>query len=465
MKLDYKPHPAQKKIHRALQPYLSGNVVMVVAGRRFGKTILGIIEIIKRALSMPGSRIWYIAFTKQQAYDVAWRLMLYPRVDKDGKLHPPFLPDTYIKKQRDDRHYIELTNGSLIEFKGVQDELFMLGAYLHFVVFDEFPAIPATVWFDIVRPMLIDFRGDALFTGTIPDPKVHYITKDFIDMYEEKLFSANGKKTAFNFTSFDNPYTNHKEIRAQIADLEKKGRAQEAKRLYYGKYTREYGLVFPTFNYEKHTVIPRDIPGNWLKVNAVDPHPQKPICGLWAAIDPRNHLWFYREKEFSDSVKKVRTVYETGHDIIEIENDAKERVKARLIDPTFAKIDQNVLGQKSVKRLFEECGLMFREASRDFNTFFHLFTDRLAEEPEPTIHILRTLPNLIRQISNYSWESWASLRARQEKGEKDRPKKVDDDFVDCAKYIINSNIRYVDPSAIKRFQSKLKQRWASGQIS
>jgi len=459
VKSDFVPHESQRKIHEALWPPLKGLIVMAICGRRFGKTVLAVIEIIKRAIEIPGSRIWYLGPTKDQAYRIAWRLLLYPRTDKNGKKLPPYLPPSEIKKTREDKHYVELKNGSLIEFNGVMEELHLLGTGLHFVVFDEFPTISFSAWEDTVRPMLSDFNGDAFFIGSVPDPKIHQITIPFLDMYEQILFGEpNGYARAFNFSSFDNPYVDHNRMNRDIEDLKRKGRENDALRTYYGKYSREFGLVFPKFTYDQHTVVPFEIPGDWARAMAVDPHPQRPINGLWMAVDPRGHKWFYREREFTIEGRPM-TVPESALEIMRLETFHKEKIKVRVIDPSFAKIDQNVLGSKSVHNLYREYGIYFREANRDFNSFFNMFTDMLVDQPEPTVHFFRNCIGTIRQFQNYTWDSWASQRAREERGAKDRPKKVDDDYVDCAKMLINSDVRPENPLEYKAFRDRLNERW------
>jgi len=449
MKIDYTPHASQRLIHDALSKVCSGLVVMVIAGRRFGKTILACLEIIKRAIEIPNARIWYVAPTKDQAFRIAWKVML------------KYLPPELIAKKREDRHSIELVNGSIIEFLGVQDQVWLLGVGLHFVVLDEFPTIPYTVWYDVIRPMLADYNGDALFIGSVPDPKVHAISSEFIEMYEDLLAAAGmgGKRMAFSFPSTDNPFINHEKIARDIEDMKRKGREGDIKRIYFGGYTREYGLVFPGFNYDLHTVEPFEIPDTWMRIMAVDPHPQKPIHGLWMAQDPNREWYFYRERRFvQDGSDSPLTVQESGAQMRLLEG--KEKVRLRLIDPTFAKLEQKVLGQKSVVQQYAAIGLYFKEGNRDFMTFFNEITDRFRALPHPTIHILRSCPGLIRQVQSYMWDSWASVRAREEKGAKDRPKAINDDFVSCMKYLANTHVPGVDPDKV-RFQlaGLNKRRW------
>jgi hypothetical protein len=406
-------------------------------------TTLAINEIIKIALEYPGCRIWYVALTKDQAYGIAWRLMLYPRLNKaTGRLEEPYLNQDYIKKSREDKHYIEFSNGSLVEFKGVQDELFLLGHGLEFVVLDEFPGIPWTVWEDTISPMLIDSNGNALFIGSVPDPKVHNITTEFIDWYESVYFGLPRKKEkAFNFSSFENPYIDHNALKKQIERDERRGRPQDAQRKFYGKYTREFGLVFPKFNKEMHTVEPIPLPTDGVKIFGLDPHPQKPVCGIWGLRDYKDEWWIYREREFIEGSGRPMTYKEIAYEILRLEGEKKEKINLRLMDPTFGKVEQNIFGGENLFKMFRNLGLFFREGNRDRMVFWQQLTDRLVDFPHPTFHVFRSCPHTIRQISNLRWDSWASPRARAEKGPKDRWKKVDDDFVDCTKFILNSNVK------------------------
>lgn len=457
----YVPHKNQIEIHQALRPFCVGNIVMVIAGRRFGKSVLAVNEMAKRAIEIEGARIWYLAPTKEQAFMIAWRLMLHPTFH-DGIKFPPYLPPESIHKIREDKHYIELKNGGLIEFKGTQDEVFLLGAGLHFVVFDEFPTIPWTVWYDTIKPMLADYNGDALFIGTIPDPKVHYITKEFVEMYESVLMNPGPHQKAFNYTSFSNPHINSQKIKNDIADLNKKGRSADAQRLYFGKYTREFGKVFSNFIYSHHTVEPFEVNQTWTRIMAVDPHANKPIVAVWAAIDPRGHHWIYREMEFKYDDGRPMTVDEAAHEMTEIEAAAGEQISARLIDPTFAKMEQRIIGAKSVRDMFRDCGLFFREADRAFMPFYNTFKDMLVTVPDPMVHIFRSCPQTIQQIETMMWDSWASAKARNEKGAKDKPRDTNNDFSDCLKYIVNAHYRPISRENIKAAREQLLQRWETG---
>ena len=69
--IDYDPREAQMAIHNAVDNY---RFVVVVAHRRFGKTVAAINEAIRAAINcqLERPRIGYIAPTYSQAKRVAW---------------------------------------------------------------------------------------------------------------------------------------------------------------------------------------------------------------------------------------------------------------------------------------------------------------------------------------------------------------------------------------------------------
>jgi hypothetical protein len=286
-------------------------------------------------------------------------------------------------------------------------------------------------------------------------------------MYEEYLYNPTKVKVSFNFTSKDNPHISHDKIDDDIKDLERKGRIADAKRLYQGTYSKGAGKLWPHFDMNKHTCEPIDIPKSWPKLMAIDPHPQRPYVALWCALDYNQppHYWFYREHEFKSHDGRTLTIPETVNEILLLENAAEERILRRFIDPTYAKIQQRTMveHQSSVQDMLRECGLFCIEANRDFNFFYNQFGDMLADDP-PSVHIFRTLPNLVRQINNAAWDTYASSRQRAERGAKDKPKKKDDDYRDCMKYIVNANIKPPNWKKIGEFRDNLHTKWAEKRI-
>ena len=129
---------------------------VLVAGRRFGKSYLSCIELIKAAIKRPGETYFYCAPTYRMAKDIAWKEI------------KRLVPREWIKSKNETDLKIELINDSLIELKGTENAMALRGRSLAGVVLDEAAFMDAEVWFEVIRPALADKQGWALFIST-PD--------------------------------------------------------------------------------------------------------------------------------------------------------------------------------------------------------------------------------------------------------------------------------------------------------
>lgn len=141
------PHPAQ---HAILTDDTRFRVV--ACSRRFGKTTLGMIAIVYRALR--GQRCWWLAPTHAQGQDV-WRGI------KDATRD--LAPIMYVNNSQ---RRMEFPGGGVIEIKTANNPANLRGAGLDFVVLDEAAFISDNVWSEVVRPMLATTDGAALFLST-----------------------------------------------------------------------------------------------------------------------------------------------------------------------------------------------------------------------------------------------------------------------------------------------------------
>ena len=128
---------------------------VLVAGRRFGKSYLSCVELVRGAIERPGET-FFIAPTYRMAKDIAWRAL------------KKLVPKVWIHSKNETDLKIELINGSTIELKGTENAMALRGAGLSGVVLDEAAFMDAEVWFEVIRPALADKEGWALFIST-PD--------------------------------------------------------------------------------------------------------------------------------------------------------------------------------------------------------------------------------------------------------------------------------------------------------
>ena len=76
---------------------------VLVAGRRFGKSYLSCVELLRGAINRPGETFFYCAPTYRMAKDIAWRAL------------KKLVPKVWIKRKNETDLRIELINGSMIE--------------------------------------------------------------------------------------------------------------------------------------------------------------------------------------------------------------------------------------------------------------------------------------------------------------------------------------------------------------
>ena len=139
---------------------------VLVAGRRFGKSYLSCIELLRGAINRPGEVYFYCAPTYRMAKDIAWKEL------------KKLVPKVWVKAKNETDLRLDLINGSSIELKGTENAMALRGRSLAGVVLDEAGFMDRDVWAEVIRPALADKQGWALFIST-PDGTASW----FYDMW------------------------------------------------------------------------------------------------------------------------------------------------------------------------------------------------------------------------------------------------------------------------------------------
>jgi hypothetical protein len=184
---------------------------LLVAGRRFGKTYLAQTELL-RAASGPGRIAWYVAPTYKQAKRIAWNSL--------KEMSRPF----WAGRPSETDLRIELASGGTVALRGADAYDSLRGEGLDFVVLDEFASMAPEAWSSVLRPMLADRMGEALFIGT-PQGFNH-----FYDLYTEA--AARPDWAVFRFTTEEGG-------NVQRAELESAAREMDA-RLYQQEFRASF---------------------------------------------------------------------------------------------------------------------------------------------------------------------------------------------------------------------------------
>ena len=133
----------------------------MVCHRRAGKTVACINDLLRRALTTERDdwRGAYIAPYYGQAKDVAWGYL---------KKYAGVVPGVQFSEVE---LRADFANGSRIRLYGADNaDVRLRGIYLDDVVLDEYADFAPSLWGEVIRPLLADRQGRAVFIGT---PKGH----------------------------------------------------------------------------------------------------------------------------------------------------------------------------------------------------------------------------------------------------------------------------------------------------
>lgn len=232
-----KVHKGQKTVLRDPRRYR-----VIVAGRRWGKTQIAKISLIKAAASKSAQKVWYVAPTYQMARDILWDDL------KES------IPRAWITKNgiNESRMTIKLVNGSKIFLKGADKPDSLRGVGIHFLVIDEAQDIKQDTWSKVLRPTLSTTGGRVLFIGT---PKAfNWLYEIYIKGQRgEKYLTPKGKLVtnpwhSWQFPTITSPFIPRQEIEDAKRDMDPKSFAQE----FEASFETMSGRVYYAFDRHKH---------------------------------------------------------------------------------------------------------------------------------------------------------------------------------------------------------------------
>lgn len=220
------PKPLPHQLPVLLSP---ARFKVVVCGRRWGKTATGLMATIKGhgprqgcfRGARDGGRIWWVAPTYKQAKEVIW-----PDLKKASQM-------AWTKKSEVDLS-VEFPGGGSVTVKSAENPDALRGSGLDGVVLDEAAFISEQVWTEVLRPMLVDRGGWAMFITT-PNG-CNWFHKLFTDAGSGDGWQRWQKPTK------ENPVINQAEL--------ERIKAKESPRVFVQEYeavfTSEEGALFPS---------------------------------------------------------------------------------------------------------------------------------------------------------------------------------------------------------------------------
>lgn len=412
--VNYEPSPKQRLIHQDQHRFK-----IVAAGRRFGKTTLAINELLRQALSHPSvqgrppQRSWYICDTYRHAYMIAWHLFL------------SYCPKEIIESKNIQDLMITLTNGHIVEFKGSEDPDKLRGVSLVFVVLDEYGQMSPNVWWDVIRPSLMDQRGTAMFIGTpSADGSPH-----FHDMYKLGMTGDPNYKSWLCFTT-DNPLP---EIQRDAGEAKRELPEDIYKREFEADFDVSNDLIYDNFKLPSHTCPTYEPMPEDFVVGSIDPGLQNATAALLTAWKPNT----VKGVVFREYYKKGQLATDAAMGIKEMSQDCK--VAYWIIDRASIKREQS--SGITVFKKFEEIIKPLRCANNDPGTvwagidevkkLFH----KDEKTGEPKLKISTRCEKTLWEIQRYTRYKH---RWHVDKNEEERPRKLNDHAMDAMRNMVYS---------------------------
>lgn len=227
-------HPKQMEVYLNRSRFR-----VVVAGRRWGKTALSRVLIIKHA-QRARQKIWYVAPTYRMAKQIMWNDLLEA------------IPKKWVRKVNETTLTITLVNGSRIELKGADKADSLRGVGIHFLVLDEFQDMSEETWTQVLRPTLADTGGHAIFIGT---PKAYNYLYELYKLGTrgEYYVDEHGRRhrnnwSSWQFPTITSPFIPLSEIEAAKSDMDPKSFKQE----FEASFETMSGRVYYPFDRREH---------------------------------------------------------------------------------------------------------------------------------------------------------------------------------------------------------------------
>ena len=399
---------------------------VITAGRRWGKSVLSRMWLLKLAAQTPGT-YWIVSPTFSMGKDIHW---------KQGILSGEIPPELISKKNEADLE-VTLINGSRIGLKSAEHPDRLRGVKLNGLVVDEIASIRNWdwLWEEVLRPTLTDYQAPALFIST-PAGFNHFYDLFLMGMENSETYNPDYK--SFRFTSYDNPRLPKEEIEAARESLSEDAFQQE----YMADFRKMVGLVYKDFDRKKHVVKPFPIPNSWRVYRSMDFGSNNPTVCLWIAVDNDDNVWVIDEH------------YETGetidyHSGIINARSQNLRITATYGDPSGAqwlnefsrrgvhitKANKDTGTSKGNWTLYGINKIMERLKSKPG----HFVDGQMSEATEgmPSIFIFNGCQNIIKEFELYRWMEKSS-QAKRDMNEPEMPEKANDHAMDALRYFIVS---------------------------
>lgn len=396
--------------------------ILFTGGSRSGKTFLIMEYMIGRAFQFPGSRQLIVRKNLVDARNSIWD-------DSLPKYLSLYIPDseyTLVKSELK----VQFSNGSVIVLGGLDDEdraQKCLGTEYITIFCNEATQMTYQV-IGMLKTRLAQKVKD--ITGTFvavnkmildcnPQSERHWLYIWGVQMLDpaskpfKKLKDAD-KHALLHWTAYDNlenlppGYIDTLDALPEI----------QRERMLHGRWCGGEGQIFKEFDERIHVVEPFTIPPYWAKFSAIDFGYKHPFAFVCAAHDFVNDILYF----YHDFKKSGITIREAANEINDYQKKNKDIYMVRWADHAAA--DRAYLQSE---------GIYTKPAHKSVADGINSIAQRLMinrKTGKPRLQVFNTCESIITEFQNYSWHESSS-----EVSNKESPIKIDDDVIDCVRYI------------------------------
>ncbi len=267
--IPYKPRPLQRRFHDERTRFC-----VLLCHRRFGKTVAAVNDLVRQALRTERKdwRAAYDAPFYSQAKAVAW--------DYLKKFSAPLPGVQYNESEL----RCDLPNGARIRLFGTDNAQALRGMYLDDLVLDEPADMGRTVWTQVLRPMLADRQGRALFCGT-PQGTDNLL----YDVWQQAGADQSGLWSRFRFPASETGYLPQAELEAARQSMDE------------AEYAQEFECSFAAAvrgAYYAELIDAAEVAG---RIRDITVEPQLPVHTAWdLGMDDATAIWFFQVEPSGD---------------------------------------------------------------------------------------------------------------------------------------------------------------------
>lgn len=384
----YAPHQAQKEVHES-----TGRFRVVVAGRRWGKSLMAAREI-EPVLMLPGRRVWIVA----PVYDLTDKVF---REVWDSLILKQGLPT---ERKSDRERIIKFVWGATLEGKSAENPDSLVGEGLDLLVIDEAAKIKREIWEKYLRPTLTDRQGAALFIST---PEGY---NWFYQIYLRGQDPAHPEWESFQFPSWASPYLAAKEIEEAKRVLANETFAQE----YGAQFTTFTGRVYKEFNRSVHVIEPFAIPESWRRFRSIDFGYTNPFVCLFLAVDEDENVYIYDEHYQAGKL--------TDYHLAEIMRRSGN-FQASFCDPSARQLIEDMRARS----------LSLTPADHELRSGIEAVREKLKikEDGRPSLFVLKGCLNTIFEFEQYRYPE-----TKGDGNDREEPLKLNDHAMDALRYAL-----------------------------